>query len=200
MAIRSRTEARLLDAAEALFFTRGVAATPVDEILERSEVSSATMYRGYASKEALLAGALTRRHQHWIETWDAAVARRRDPRRRLLAVFDALADFSERPDGSRWCAVLGTAAEYADPPEELRAAVLRDTDAYRARLAELAEPLVGTGAEELAEELTVVITGWLGMRLRDPEAPLARARRMAEALLAARQAGRGGAASPDADF
>jgi AcrR family transcriptional regulator len=167
MSIRTGSEQKLLDAADELFFTRGIAATPIDAVLARAGVSAATMYRGYASKEALVAAALRRRHRDWLEVWDAAVERSATPEGRLLAVFDALDDFRSRPDGARWCAFLGSAAEYADPPAELADAVALDTSTLRDRLRDLAEPVAGSGARALADELLLVVSGDLAMRLRD---------------------------------
>jgi AcrR family transcriptional regulator len=184
MAIRARTEARLLDAADELLFDRGVVATPVDAILERAGVSPATLYRAYGSKEGLVAATLDRRQQAWLIVWDEAVARATDDRTRLLAVFDALDHFSSRPQGARWCAFLGTAAEYADPPPALAAAIRRDTDDLRSRLLALAEPVAGARAAELAEALLLVISGHLAMRLRSPGvADTSLARRIAEAVV-----------------
>ncbi|MCP2635744.1 TetR/AcrR family transcriptional regulator [Microbacterium sp. HD4P20] len=185
MTIRASTEVRLLDAADDLFFSRGIAATPVDAILERAGVSPATLYRGYASKEALLAATLRRRHEAWLQVWDDAVARQHTDEERLLAVFDALDEFRTRPLGSRWCAFLGSAAEYADAPAEVAQAVHDDTRALRSRLAELAQPLCGDSAGELAEQLLLVVTGDLAMRLRDPAHTTAIARRIAAVLVAA---------------
>lgn len=171
MAIRTGTETRLLDAAEELFFTRGIAATPVDAVLARAGVSAATLYRGYASKEALVAAALARRHRAWLATWDAAVERATTDEDRLLAVLDASAEFRARPDGARWCAFLGAAAEYAEAPPEVAEAVRADTDALRTRLTDLARPVAGDGAAALAERLLLVVTGDLAMRLRGAAAP-----------------------------
>lgn len=186
MGIRTSTEARLLDAAEELFFTRGIGATPVDAVLERAGVSAATLYRGYPSKEALLAAALTRRHDAWIAAWDRAVDRQDSPEGRLLAVFDALDEFRQQPVGSRWCAFLGSAAEYADAPAEVADAVRLDTDTLRARLTALAVPLAGDDAAALADQLLLVVTGDLAMRLRDPGHGTGTARAVAAALLPAR--------------
>lgn len=184
MAIRARTEAKLLDAAEELFFSQGIAATPVDVVLERAGVSTATLYRGYASKDALLGAALDRRHRAWIDTWDDAVGRQRTPEGKLLAIFDALDEFGDRPSGARWCAVLGSAAEYAAAPSEIEAALRDDTEALRVRLTVLATAVVGAGAAALAEQLLLVFTGQLAMRLRDPAYGSATARRTAESLVA----------------
>jgi len=188
MGIRSKTEEKLLDAAEELFFTHGIAATPVDVILDRAGVSAATLYRGYPSKEALVAAALTRRHKAWLAAWDRAIERQATARGKLLAVFGALDEFMARPGGARWCAFLGSAAEYADAPAEILEAVRADTNAYQTRLAELAVPVVGRQAQALADELLLVVTGVLAMRLREAGQGTTIARRVAGLLIEARMA------------
>jgi AcrR family transcriptional regulator len=168
-----------LDATDELLFAAGATHTPVDQILERAGVSPATLYRAYGSKEALIAAALDRRHVEWLETWDAA-----DDRGRLLAVFDALEDFRRRADGARWCAFLGTAAGYVDPPPVLAAAVRQDSESMRDRLRLLSEPLVGPHAAALAEALTLIVSGDLAMRLRPgPATTTGTARALAELLV-----------------
>lgn len=184
MVVRARTQTRLLDAADELLFTRGAVATPVDAILERAGVSPATLYRAYGSKEGLIAAALDRRRRSWMETWDAAVERAPDARSRLLAVFDALDHYRGAPGGARWCAFLGTAAEYAEPSPLLAAAIQRDTIDLRDRLTTLAEPVAGPDAAALAEALLLVVSGDLAMRLRDGSpADAHTARAVAEAVI-----------------
>ncbi|MDX6327028.1 MAG: hypothetical protein QOK15_3382 [Nocardioidaceae bacterium] len=184
MAIRARTEARLLDAADELLFAHGAVTTPVDAILERAGVSPATLYRTYGSKEGLIAAVLVRRQRSWLDTWDDAIAQAPDDRARLLAVFDALDHFRGDPGGARWCAFLGTAAEYAEPSPVLAAAIKRDTDDLRKRLTSLAEPVVGSDAVTLAEALLLVVSGDLAMRLRNGSPADTRiARTVAEAVI-----------------
>lgn len=166
MSTRATTRTRLLDATDEVLFAAGDVHAPVDRILECAGVSPATLYRAYGSKEALVAAALDRRHGEWLATWDAAVARAGDDRARLLAVFDALEEFQARPAGARWCAFLGAAAGYADPPPVLAAAVRQDSESMRERLQRLAEPLAGPRAAVLAEVLVLVVSGQLAMRLR----------------------------------
>lgn len=179
-------------AADQLLFRRGVTATPVDEVLALAGVSPATLYRAFGSKDGLLVAALERRLDAWLATWDAAVAAAADDEARLLAVFDALETFRARPDGARWCAFLGSAAEHADPPAPLAAALARDTDELRTRLRALAVPVVGeTGADGLAESLLLVVSGDLAMRLRDGHVTTSAARDVARAVVAsARQKAR----------
>jgi AcrR family transcriptional regulator len=183
MAMRAGTERKLLDAAEELFFARGIAATSVDAVLERAGVSSATLYRGWPSKEALVAATLTRRQQDWEDTWTRAVEAATTPRDRVLAVFDALDAFRTRSDASRWCAFLGTASEYADAPAEIRAVLDVESDVLRSRLTALAEDVVGPAAPTVGEQLALVVSGSLAMRLRDPGYDTAVARAVAGTLL-----------------
>jgi AcrR family transcriptional regulator len=183
MGIRANTETKLLDAADELFFSRGIGATPIDAVIARAGVSAATLYRGFASKEALVAAALERRQRAWLEVWDQAIDRAETPRAKLLAVFDALDEFRSRPDASRWCAFLGSAAEYADPPAEISRAVTTDTTTLRDRLLALAEPVVGAAASTLAEELVLIVSGDLAMRLRIPGHQTTIARSIAIALV-----------------
>ncbi len=184
MPTRDRTRTRLLDAADSLLFIDGVVGTPVDAILERAGVSPATLYRAYPSKDDLVAAALRRRHERWIEVWDEVIADAEDDEGRLFAVFGALERFRDLPGGARWCAFLGTAAEHSDPPAPLAAALTEETTALRRRLTELAEPLVDDHARGLAEELLLVISGELAMRLRGGEGEtLDVARRVARSLV-----------------
>ena len=51
----------ILDAANALFLERGIAATTIDEVAERACVSKMTVYANFRDKRALLATVLDRR-------------------------------------------------------------------------------------------------------------------------------------------
>ena len=168
MPLRKSSEDKLLDAVDELVFSRGIEATPVDAVLARAGVSAATLYRGFRSKEALIGAALERRHDRWRQVWDDAVAGAPDGRGRLLAVFDAIDGFAARPDGARWCAFLGAAAELADPPVEIVDALARDTEHMRRTLEGLAAALPCDDPDDLAEEILLVVSGELAMRLRDP--------------------------------
>jgi AcrR family transcriptional regulator len=59
---------RLFDAAEAVFQNHGYAASSVDEISRVAGMSKATIYRRFASKEALFAGLLEHRAAEILES------------------------------------------------------------------------------------------------------------------------------------
>lgn len=60
-ATHAQTTLRILDAADALFYSAGIHAVGVDAIAAQAEVSKRTLYKHYASKEALVAAYLARR-------------------------------------------------------------------------------------------------------------------------------------------
>jgi AcrR family transcriptional regulator len=185
--MRAGTRDRLLDAAEELFFGRGIAATPIDAVLARAGVSPATMYRGFGGKDDLVAAALARRHAAWMQVWNRAAADASTPRARLLSVFDAAQAFRSGRDGARWCAFLGSASELADPPAQVAAAIATDTQALRERLTEHAAAVAPDDAEALADRILLVFSGTLAMRLRGVEGPELTGRAIAETLVDAVQ-------------
>ncbi|KQS64865.1 hypothetical protein ASG41_15525 [Modestobacter sp. Leaf380] len=175
---------RLLDAGEELFAALGPGC-PVDAVLARADVAPATLYAHFGSKAGLHAAVLDARLARWDAAWSAAVAAADDDRGRLLAVFDCLADFRRDGSPARWCAFLDAAA--GAPPEDptATAALAADTALLRGRLTELAGPVAGGRAGELADALLLVVTGTLAMHLREaPADAVARGRRTAEAVLA----------------
>lgn len=158
---------RLLDAADELAFTQGVAATPVDEILRRANVAPATLYAHFGNKEGLIVSALQRRLARWDALWQQEIVAAPTPEAKLLAVLPAIRRFRDDASAARWCAFLGVAAESAHPGQPLKDALAGDTKLLTSRLRELSVPVVGAGgAGLLAEQLVLIFTGVLGMILR----------------------------------
>ncbi|OUM45710.1 TetR/AcrR family transcriptional regulator [Arthrobacter sedimenti] len=158
---------RLLDAAEHLAFTQGVAATPVDVILRQANVAPATLYAHFGNKEGLVVEALRRRLTRWDQDWQLEVSAAATAQEKLLAVFPALTRYRSGPATARWCAFLSVAAESPRPSRLLDEALRSDTELLLTRLHELAIPVVGAAeAQALAERLALIFTGVLGMMLR----------------------------------
>jgi AcrR family transcriptional regulator len=86
MAFRNTTAApaaRVLAAADKLFYTQGIRAIGVDTIAAEAGVSKRTLYNHYPSKDALIAAYLTARFKH-ISPSDAPA------REQILGAFDYL--------------------------------------------------------------------------------------------------------------
>lgn len=180
---RGAGRARLLDAADDLFYARGIAATGVDAVLRRAGASPTTLYAHFPGKDALVAGYLERRYRRWREVWDDALARADDPAGRLLSVFDALAAFRRDTGSTRGCAVLAAAAELPDPAHPARRWIEADTALLDGRLRELADAAGATEPARLVAELRIVYDGLLAAYARAVPDPLPAARDLAGAAV-----------------
>ena len=91
---------RILDAAYELFSKRGIRAVGVNEVIERAGVATATLYRHFASKDALVLAFLELREQRWTTDFveAGAITRGSDAERRLLAIFDVFDEWFHRDD------------------------------------------------------------------------------------------------------
>lgn len=179
---------RLLDAADDLAFTQGVAATPVDEFLRRANVAPATLYAHFGNKEGLIVSALQRRLTRWDVLWQQEIDEAQTPEEKLMAVLPAIERFRKGASAARWCAFLGVTAESPHPGRELREALAADTDLLASRLQGLSVPVAGPErADFLAGQLVLIFTGVLGMILRGTEtnAAVDTGLRAAEAVIAA---------------
>lgn len=177
---------RLLDAADELAFTQGVAATPVDEILRCAKVAPATLYAHFGNKEGLIVQALQRRLTRWDETWQQEIDAAATAEEKLTAVLPAIARYRSGVSAARWCAFLGVAAESPHPGPALKEALSSDTKLLASRLEELAVSVVGREqAGAIAGQLVLIFTGVLGMILRgtDTEAAVGMGLHTAETVI-----------------
>lgn len=87
---RTAARERILNTAYELFSWRGIRDVGVDEVIERSGVAKATLYRHFPSKDALVLAFLHDREQRWTIGWVQAESERRGttPEEQLVAIFD----------------------------------------------------------------------------------------------------------------
>jgi AcrR family transcriptional regulator len=98
--VRAEPRERILESAYELFSRRGVRGVGVDEVIRRSGVAKATLYRHFPSKDNLVLAFLERRESRWSREWLETEARRRGstPEERLLAIFDVFDEWFRRDD------------------------------------------------------------------------------------------------------
>ncbi|MGV9704931.1 TetR/AcrR family transcriptional regulator [Streptomyces sp. NPDC003483] len=99
-----------LDAAEQLFYARGVQAVGMDDIRGASGVSLKRLYQLFPAKELLVEAYLERRDVRWRRRLAEHVDWYGEPERRLLAVFDWLRLWFGEPD-FRGCAWINAHGE-----------------------------------------------------------------------------------------
>src|SRR5215217_7853824 len=106
---------RILDTADELFYSRGIHAVGIDEIVARSSTAKTTLYAHFPSKDDLIANYLQRRSEDWRQYLGKEIARRGGtPVEQIDAVFAVLAEGCATP-GFRGCPFINAAAEYPDP-------------------------------------------------------------------------------------
>jgi AcrR family transcriptional regulator len=204
MAIQNPTESaasgsareRLLDAAEALIYAGGIHATGVDAIVKQSGTARKSFYTHFESKDALVAAALERRDERWMNWFITGTLQQgKTAREHLLGMFDVLRDWfaSEEFHG---CAFLNAAGEIASAEDPIRivarehkarllAFVRTQCDEYAAESGMDARRAAG-----LSRQWLILLDGAIGVALVSGEADAALdARTAAEALLDAESAG-----------
>ncbi|SDR42868.1 transcriptional regulator, TetR family [Paraburkholderia fungorum] len=111
---------RLLDAAEALVYAGGIHATGVDAIVKQSGTARKSFYTHFESKDALVAAALDRRDERWMNWFIAGTqSRGKTARKRLLGMFEVLREWFASDD-FHGCAFLNAAGEIASAEDPIR--------------------------------------------------------------------------------
>ncbi len=100
---------RIAVAAAELFYAHGVRAVGVDAIAEAAGTTKKTLYDRFGSKDALVALCLVRRARDWQAFLAEELEHHTEPRRRVLAVFDAVQRWTAGSE--RGCAFVNVYAE-----------------------------------------------------------------------------------------
>jgi AcrR family transcriptional regulator len=153
---------RLLDAADSLYYARGIQAVGIDEVRSAAGVSLTRLYQLFPSKQHLVAAYLRRRDQRWRASLAHYVSERQheaDPREPLLAVFNWLEDWFREPD-FRGCAFINAFGELGTDSDLVVDAVREHKALFRQYLVELADDL--TDADDptaIADQLLLLAEG-----------------------------------------
>ncbi|HEY3608781.1 MAG TPA: TetR/AcrR family transcriptional regulator [Pseudonocardiaceae bacterium] len=181
--------ARLLAAADELFYAEGVQSVGIERVIEHAGVAKATLYSAFGSKDGLVRAYLRARHAATADRMARElVTRYRTPKERLVGAFE-VQGLSFTEPGFRGCAFVSAAA---DAPAG--GTVEQTTADYRTWLHDLffdlAQQAHATDPKSLVQQLVLLydgagISAWMD---HDPSARTA-ARTIAAALV--------GAAIPD---
>ncbi|QUX21024.1 MULTISPECIES: TetR/AcrR family transcriptional regulator [Nocardiopsis] len=176
---------RVLEAADELFYSRGINTVGMDLVAERAGVTKKTVYDRFGSKAALVAHYLRARDARWRAHLEARLAPAATARERVAATFDALEEWVGE-DGPRGCSMVNAYAELADPDHPGRAVAREQKRWLRALYTDLARESGARGPEALGDTLTMLHEGAVLTRTVTgvPDA-VGTARAAADALLTA---------------
>jgi AcrR family transcriptional regulator len=150
---------RLLAASDELFYRDGVHSTGIDAVIAKAGVAKGSLYYIFGGKDELVAAYLRGRLERWRELVEAAQAGADDPDGKVLAVFDALADYVSLPE-FRGCPFVNASAE-APAGEAQQLAIKEYRTWLRRSFLQLAADTGVADSEALADALIVLYDGAL---------------------------------------
>jgi AcrR family transcriptional regulator len=147
---------RVLDAAEELFYGRGIQSVGMDEVRDQSGVALKRLYQLFSSKEKLVIAVLERRDEHWHQRLSAHVDNVKEPSARILAVYDWLGQWFNEP-GFRGCAWINTNGELG----AISPAIAEQAKRHKTRFKHYIAQLVADAGlpPQLAEQLALLAEG-----------------------------------------
>ncbi|MFF3341114.1 TetR/AcrR family transcriptional regulator [Streptomyces flavidovirens] len=149
-------ETRILDAAETLFYGRGLQAVGMAEIRDASGASLKRLYQLFPSKDHLVEAYLRRRDVRWRASLAGHVEDQPPGEDRILAVFDWLGSWFREP-GFRGCAFVNSFGELGATSDPVASAARDHVDALKDYLAGLVSE-AGHSAW-LAQSLLLLVEG-----------------------------------------
>ena len=162
---------RLLDAAIELIAERGYSASSVEALCRRAGVAKTALYWHFGNKEGLLAAAMEKVANAWIEEIQKSVYLARDPAQRLERAFEGLRRMVEaRPQILRL--LLAVANERAEVAPETRQRLRAVFQRAEAALVQGIEDAVGRTLPDLdlVAHTTIGLVQAASLRLvLDPE-------------------------------
>ena len=151
---RPSARERLLAASDELFYRDGVHSTGIDAVIEKAGVAKGSLYYIFGGKDELVAAYLRGR-----ERVNAAQTGIDDPEEKILAVFDAIADYVALPE-FRGCPFVNAAAE-APAGEAQELAITEYRQWVRETFLALAAQTGVADTASLADALIVLYDGAL---------------------------------------
>jgi AcrR family transcriptional regulator len=178
---------RILDTAYELFSRHGTRAVGVDRIIAEAGTAKMTLYRNFASKDALIVAFLAAREERWTRGWlQAEVERRADiPAAKLLAIFDVFGEWFELPD-FEGCSFINVMLELTDREDPGRVASVQHLSVIREFLAGLAVEAGVADPEAFAHQWHILMKGSIVAAAEGDARAASRAQELGALLLEAR--------------
>ncbi|BCL33205.1 TetR/AcrR family transcriptional regulator [Streptomyces aurantiacus] len=154
----SEARSRLLDAACRLFYEEGIHSVGVDRIVTEAQVTRATFYRHFPSKEDLVVAYLDEAHQAERGRADTAVAGGLPAADTVRALSRSIAQGIQSP-GYRGCAFINAVAEYPDSDHPVHQAVLAHRQWFLDTVAGLLAQIREAPAEAAAQHFVMMRDG-----------------------------------------
>ena len=183
MAKSSKRE-QLLQAALELFCKKGYHGVGVDSISAKAGITKKTLYHHFKSKDEMILAALRHYEERSRNDFMRAVeAKTESPADRLLAVFDVLEEWF-REDNFSGCLFVGAMGEYPEEGTPIRRFCQEAKGLTRGYIKSLIEKAELQSADELSQQLMLLIEGAITMaQVNNSSLSAVRAKNAAEILI-----------------
>lgn len=182
MAERAPMAERIMEAADRLFYQKGIRAVGVDTVAAEAGISKRSLYDTFPSKDALVAAYLRQRIQ-------PLPASDQPPAAQVLALFDQLHTRFANGD-FRGCPFVNAVTELAEDCESARAIAVGYKDERRHHIASLLVQAGASHPDALANQVSLLFEGAIAsMLVRQDPAVAIQAREAAAVLMQAAGAG-----------
>lgn len=101
---------RILDTTFVLFANQGYNSTGINQIIAEANVSKASFYQHFKSKEDLCVEFLNARHVYWFDALNDFIKNEKDLKSKVIASLDFLIHMNEK-ENFRGCSFLNILAE-----------------------------------------------------------------------------------------
>lgn len=175
---------RILRAAQALFYRDGIRGVSVEAVAAAAGTNKMTLYRHFASKDALVAEYLRGCSARADALWESArAAHPGDAQTQLRMLLKHVSRFAGE-FGGRGCPLANAAIELSQPRHPARKVIEGHKRSSRERLVRLCRDAGYAHPERLADELFLLVEGArVSLQSVGPEGPGARLYALAERLL-----------------
>jgi AcrR family transcriptional regulator len=162
-------ERRVLEAADRLFYERGIRPVGIDEIRDAAGVSLKRLYRVFPTKDELAEAVLRRRAEAFMGSLAESAARAGSPREAILAFYDSLHEWFSEPD-YRGCPFINAFAEMRSTSTGITDIAVHQKRALESHLDGLVRD--AGGPPELTRQLLILANGAMAISamLGAPEA------------------------------
>jgi AcrR family transcriptional regulator len=148
---------RIMEAADRLFYQKGIRAVGVDAVAAEAGISKRSLYDTFPSKDALVAAYLRQRIQPLPASGEPPVAQ-------VLALFDQLHARFAKGD-FRGCPFVNAVTELAEDCETARAIALRYKEERRRHIASLLGQAGASHPDTLASQIALLFEGAIASML-----------------------------------
>jgi AcrR family transcriptional regulator len=170
----------IIDTASRLFYKQGYGNTGINQIIEESGVVKSSLYTAFRTKEDILMEYLVSTGAATDAALKAASEKVKDPKGKVLAIFDFLIDMVQNKD-YYGCNFLNLISEIPMEAERIVKQIQKQKNGVRNLITGILKPI---GKQELADEIYVLFEGALiANKVHHQVWPVKKAKKIAALLI-----------------